>query len=212
MVTRDQFELSIHGRLLAEDDPTASAELFEHYQSRLVGVLRASFWQRDESLIIDAVTDALFGYILHPSSYDPQKSSLFNYLVLAAKRDLINAVNKKVSREKSEINISAVENEELGRNKLTESMDTEAPDEIRRLRIIYGRELALNLLQEICDPTDRAILSLMIDNVRETTEYASVLGLTKLPQSEQRKRVKMHKDRIGKQLERFGKRHRGKAN
>jgi len=212
VTTRDQFELSIHGRLLAGADPTASAELFEHYQSRLVSVLRASFWQRDDSLIIDAATDALFNYILNPASYDPQKSPLFNYLVLAAKGDLINAVNKKVSRLKTEINISAVENEEFGGNKVTEAVDTEAADETRRLRIIYGRELATKLLREISDPTDRAILSLMIDNVRETTEYASVLGITKLPQSEQRKRVKMHKDRIGKQLERFGKRQSGKAN
>jgi DNA-directed RNA polymerase specialized sigma24 family protein len=212
VTTRDQFELLIHGRLLAGDDSTASAELFEHYQSRLVGVLRASFWQRDDSLIIDAATDALFQYILNPASYDPHKAPLFNYLVLAAKRDLINAVNKKVRREKSEINISAVENEEVGGNKVTEAVDTEAADETRRLRIIYGRELASKLLREISDPTDRAILSLMIENVRETTEYASVLGITKLPQSEQRKRVKMHKDRIGKQLERFGKRQSGKAN
>jgi len=212
VAAKDQFELSIHGRLLAGDDPIASAELFENFQGRLVNVLRKSFWQRDESLVVDAVTDALFGYIRNPGSYDPEKSRLFNYLVLAAKRDLINAVNSKVNREKSEISMSAVEDDQSGRNNVKETVDGNAPDASRRVRIMYGRELELKLLREISNSTDRAVLALMIDDVRETTEYASVLGITNLSATEQRKQVKMHKDRIGKQLERFGKRLRGKAN
>jgi hypothetical protein len=55
-------------------------------------------------------------------------------------------------------------------------------------------------------------LALLIENVRETEEYASVLGIAHLAVDEQRKQVKLHKDRICKQLERFGKRFRGKAN
>ena len=211
MATANDFEVSIHQRLVS-GEPTASAELFEHYQGRLVNVLRKLLWQRDESMVIDAATDALFEFIRNPGSYDPAKSPLFNYLVLAAKRDLINAVSKKVTREQSEIAMCDVEDDESGGNKIEETVDQNAPDDLRRVRIMYGREVASKLMEEMSNPTDRAILSLMVDNVRETMEYASILGITNLSASEQRKRVKLHKDRIGKQLERFGERLRGKAN
>jgi DNA-directed RNA polymerase specialized sigma24 family protein len=207
----DHFELSIHPRLLA-GDPTASAELFENYQGKLVNALSKFLWQRDDSLTVDAATDALFEYIQNPSAYDPGKSRLFSYLFLAAKRDLINAVNRKATREKHEISTNVVEDGESDRNNMLEAVDRNAPDEPRQVRIMYGRELGLKLMEEISDPIDRAVLALMVENVRETDEYVSVLGITHLPAAEQRKKVKLHKDRINKQLERFGKRFRGKAN
>jgi RNA polymerase sigma-70 factor (ECF subfamily) len=207
----DQFELSIHARLLA-GDPIASAELFENYQGKLVLALTKLFWQRDDSLVIDAATDAIFEYLQNPNAYDPVKSSLFSYLVLAAKRDLINAVKKKATREKQEIIANVVEDGESNRNNVLKSVDRDAPDEVRQVHILYGRELGSKLMEEMSNSVDRELLGLMIENVRETEEYASVLGITHLPAAEQRKKVKLHKDRIGKQLERFGKRFRGKTN
>src|SRR6267143_5538108 len=122
----DQFELSIHARLLS-GDPTASAELFENYQAKLVNVLTQVLWQRDESFVIDAATDALFEYIQKPSAYDPEKSRLFNYLLMAAKRDLMNAVSKKVAREKHEIITNIVEDGESDRNNVLEAVDRRVP-------------------------------------------------------------------------------------
>jgi hypothetical protein len=198
-----EFELAIHRRLLAGDN-VAPAELVVAYLGRLVNTLRANFRQYDETIFVDAATDALFSYIQNPTSYDPSKLKLFSYLAMAAKRDLLNAVQKKVTRKKHEIVVSAVEHERDRRNMQMEAVDPNAPDEARSVDILHGRQLAHKLRGEISDPRDWKLIELMLDGVRDTGSYSELLGATNLSKEEQRKLVKQHKDRLGKQLERFG--------
>jgi hypothetical protein len=51
-------------------------------------------------------------------------------------------------------------------------------------------------------PVDCELALLLLEGVRETLEFASVLGITELPASEQEFQVKRHKDRIKKMLQR----------
>jgi len=57
----------------------------------------------------------------------------------------------------------------------------------------------LNVLDK---ETDKQIVSLMAEGVRETAAYATVLGISNLPSQEQAKIVKRNKDRVIKLLQR----------
>jgi hypothetical protein len=54
------------------------------------------------------------------------------------------------------------------------------------------------------DPIDKDILLLMMEGVRETHRYAQVMGIVHQDEMEQRREVKRAKDRLIKQLQRFG--------
>jgi hypothetical protein len=205
-----EFELSIHRRLLTGDN-VAPEELVEAYLRRLVNTLRKGFWQHDETIFADAAIDALFSYIQKPMSYDPERSGLFNFLAMAARKDLLNAVKRKVTRTKHEVVVSSVEDERDRRNIEMDPADPSVPGETRRINIIYGREVTSKLRHEIRDPKDWKLLELMSDRVRDTKSYVEVLGISNLSGDEQRRMVKQHKDRLGKQLERFGAKLRAKS-
>jgi len=75
-------ELDLHSRLLSGDE-TASADLFDRYTGLLVGALRKNhprIADYNETLLLDAVTDALFDYISRPEIYKPDLKSLKNFL------------------------------------------------------------------------------------------------------------------------------------
>lgn len=197
-----EFEASIHRRLLAGDS-VAPEELVRAYLRRLVNILRRGFWQRDDTIFVDAAIDALFSYIQNPNLYDPEKSRLLTYLAMAARGDLLNAVNKNVARGKHEIIASSVEDDRDRRNIVMDRADPGVPDGARRIDVIYGRELASKLRREITDSKDWKVLELMSERVRDTKSYSEVLGIDNLSEDEQRKLVKQHKDRLNKQLQRF---------
>jgi hypothetical protein len=46
----------------------------------------------------------------------------------------------------------------------------------------------------------------MLEGVRETRQFAQVMGISHLDEESQRVAVKKAKDRLGKQLQRFGRR------
>ena len=96
MAPASSEELELHQRLVSGDE-TASADLFDRYMNWLVDVLSAHHSRiadYDETLILDAVTDALFDYIRRPDIYKPELKSLRNFLHMAATGDLKNAWRK----------------------------------------------------------------------------------------------------------------------
>jgi hypothetical protein len=56
--------------------------------------------------------------------------------------------------------------------------------------------------QIIPDPVDQELIVLLLDGVRQTEKYATILSITDQPIEDQRKIVKQHKDRLKKQLQR----------
>ena len=82
MASATDYERQLHERLLQKEE-TASAELCCHFLESLIQYFKRIFRDvalRDETLICDAVTDALLNYIDNPSQYDPQRRSLEGYL------------------------------------------------------------------------------------------------------------------------------------
>jgi RNA polymerase sigma-70 factor (ECF subfamily) len=194
-------ELELHNRLLAGDE-TASADLFDRYVSQLTGALsrgHSQIAEHDETLILDAVTDALFDYISRPQIYKPNLKSLKNFLYMAARGDLLNKWRKV--KDSAHLETSLDERVELGQefgNRVVEEMSGAQ----RVFAKIATEELWQQVRAIVPEKEFLQVVALMIEGVRETSAYAEYLGISDLPKAEQRKQVKRVKDRLKKRLQR----------
>lgn len=197
----EEWLREIHERLLA-NDPIAPAELAEQIIDLLTRKLSSKYYYlNDQSIIYDAVSDAILGYIKSPLQFNPSKRGLLGYLQMAAEGDLKNALSKISRRHKKEIVTDDVEltlsggNISLRRGSITNDEST-----------LMEKQNHNKIQSAICalfkDPKDVKIAEMIIDGERATAAFASVLGLQALNDIEQKSEVKRHKDRIKKRLER----------
>lgn len=194
MATASAEERALHERLLA-DDPTVSAEVCERYLTPIVKALRRKFAdvaKRDETLIMDAATDALLNYIEAPRKFDPERGRLFSYLIMSAEGDLRNALVRQ--RRVSEKTVDFVELQQICRNKGIGQASAE--------RGLDSQKIWNRIHQLVPDPTDQAVVQLLLDGVREYDAYAEAMGIMELPAQERRKEVKRVKDRLKARLKR----------
>ena len=192
----DTIDLALHLRLVA-GDKTAPDESVLRWLPELVRKLSFQFAEvtmRDEHLVLAATLDALFDYTRDPSKYDPQRSSLGNYLLKAARGDLINSLRRDKTQGRDAGSINSVEQWLSAGNSNFEEEVIDRAD----LRALWE-----TIMSKITDPLDRSLLKLMLEGERATEAYASVLGIQHLPDQEKRAIVKRHKDRISKRLERI---------
>ena len=194
-----EFDREIHERLLGRD-PVAPAELANAHLVPLSKRLKVRFPNLpDETLIWDAVTDAVLGYAQNPERFDPSKSPLAAYLWMAARGDLLNALEQEKNRVNRLIPLDAVEVVPEARNPSQETHDMEVLEADETLR-----SLAPQIREAIPDARDLDLVALLMAGERKTEPFAAVLGITHLSTSEQRREVKRHKDRLKKRLERLG--------
>ncbi len=204
-MSNDAEEKILHQRLLS-GDATASEEIAQKYLpliQRHVAARAHNYGIHDSDLVNDATVEAVFSYIRYPEKFDPSKSGVLGYLKRAAERDLINVAQKDRRRRRGEELQENVEQSILLRNKSSEI------DRIRRgsedLAIArIEKERGLNRLQSFGSPRDNLLLRLLAEGERRTSKFAALLGIENLPNSEQRKIVKQHKDRLKAQLKRQG--------
>jgi RNA polymerase sigma-70 factor (ECF subfamily) len=191
---------------LLDGDPVAPAVLAMTYLVPVVERLQASSpGVGDDTLIQDAATDAILNYAERPTQFDPAKSKLFPYLVMAARGDLRNALAKRRRRERREVPHDRVEDLSLVRNiEQEESEPALATGETVSLEEVRRAVQAV-----ITNPTDWRLVELMLDGERRTGVFAKVLGIAHLADEQQRRTVKRHKDRLRKRLERLGVKLRG---
>lgn len=197
----------LHGRLLA-GDPTATAMIAERYLEPLTHrLLQARRDVSDTQLVQDAVIEALMDYLRHPGRYEPERASLETYLFMAAKADLKNALAKERRHSLRAISLDddpapAVELSLAARNDSVEDIV------IERMGVALpsglDRAQALRMIaQEFPDPSDRRLLSLILDGERHSVAFARILGVSELADGDQRRIVKRHKDRIQVRLRRL---------
>lgn len=180
-------------RRLVSSDPTASSELCKAILPALIGWLHAKGRTSEKELIRDAATDALLDYIKSPEKWKPESGTLVSYMCMAADRDLLNALEKLQRRRRRELLIADVEDEAFDRNVLPEA---EYPaDSLVVLLSILDRHVTAE--------TDRRLLALMLKGERSTAKFAEVLGILNLPKEERARKVKQHKDRLKKVVERL---------
>jgi len=199
-----QNELFLHQRLLSSD-ATAPEEAARKYLPLIEKHVAARAWNiyhiNERELIWNATVDAVFDYILHPAKFEPSKSGLLGYLKRAAERDLINAIQKDRRQRRGEALYGDVEEGIRRRN---------TPSELARIMRDGEKETVARIQSERDAATatdtgnerDNALLRLIVNGERSTSEFAAVLGVRALPLAEQRRIVKQHKDRLKVQLKR----------
>ena len=190
-----------HSRIL-RGDPIASAEIAEKFLPVINERLSKKFRGIDDPNLIDtAVVDAFFSYLDNPQKFNPEKTNLLRYLLMSARGDLQNLL----AREKNKKIISLTEDVELlpsQQEYRIETVTLSSEDNVEQT-ILIKTSPVWNLIKEyLPNATDQEFLNLLMENVRDTNEYAKLLGIQALPPKEQRIIVKRHKDRIKKVITR----------
>jgi hypothetical protein len=154
----------------------------------------------DPDLIDTAVTDALLNYFDYPDRYKSEEASLISYLLMSANGDLLNLLKPK-SVERNSIQLD--EDVEL-RDSYAEVTvaSSVAADDLNVEDAVLARLSPVDsrIKELFSDPKDQELADMLINGIRETEEYAKVLGIGHLNSSEQRAIVKRHKDRIKKMI------------
>lgn len=199
-----EWQQQIHRRILL-DDPTAFAELCERALPHLVSLLRGQFYQVEAHLHETVIIDCLLDYQRRPRRFNSEKLFLFAYLRMAVRRDMLNIIDKNRRRERRLLSIDepGAQQQLADENDLLDQM---ALDEWLQEHTELSRQEILQALNAELSEMDKEVLLLMVDGVRESRRYAEVMNLTHLDVVAQRKEVKRAKDRLNKQLRRFGKR------
>jgi DNA-directed RNA polymerase specialized sigma24 family protein len=175
---------------------TATVEIAELFLQPLIKRLRGEFRQlKDPDLIDMVVADALVNYFEHPEKFKPARSSLFTYLHIRARTYLLNSLRQGASKK----NVVELDQAETVYQMTNED---EPGAESSLISNTYQAEIMQQVQKYITDPTDLCVVALMTQGVRDTIEYAKVLGIKDHPFAEQKKTVKRHKDRIKKIIER----------
>lgn len=189
-------EYDFHQRILARDDPIAFAALAELLYSPLVqDVCRRAGTRADLILVEEAVGQALLDYHDAPERYDTGRASLHSYLVMAAYRDFQNAQAKEYRVKEHQISLFdpiLQEREVAGNQDMEEIVDSQ----------LQVEELWQLIDKTFPDPTERRIITLIVNKVRSPEPYAQVLGLAHLPDDEQLRQVRLVKYRITRRLRR----------
>lgn len=192
-----------HQRILRRDI-TAFAQLCEVALPHLISFLETRFVQVEAHLHQSVATDCLLSYHVKPTQYNPDKLSLFAFLRMAAKNDMLNALDKegRVEQRLLDIDDHGIQNQlapedtpskELAQKNWLQQYTDQTPSEV------------LQALAAELSASDQQVLLLMYEGIRPTARYAEVLGITRLTEGEQRQEVKRVKDRLNKKIQRFGK-------
>lgn len=191
MIDRDELH-ALHERMLV-GDVTASSDLFKAVHGALTATLRKRgtpqlSWQAAG----DRATDAIVEYTKSPEKFDSSRSGLFGYLLLIARRDALNLFRDEGNERK---NVARVVELSAADGNTVE----EAPD----VRLDAARILRDHHAEVVRDDGDEAVLRLYLQGEKDTAAYARELGLSALPAAEQRKIVKVRKDRVEQRLRRL---------
>jgi RNA polymerase sigma-70 factor, ECF subfamily len=202
-----QLGETLHQKLV-DGDPTAPAQIAEEFFQLVITALRRKYPVLHDPDLVDAAADkAIMNYFSRPSQYDPRKLSLHGFLFMSARHDLLNALREQqipgLPRQKDPDSPKKVQVVEL--DALDWELETEVDDgslSIEEQVEILSSPILSKLEALFPSPVDQEVLTLMLDGIRDTTEYSAILGIAGLPQQEQESEVKRHKDRIKKRIQR----------
>lgn len=198
-IDRRQHWQHLHQRLLSGASPTVTSEIAQELLLAIVKGLTREFPRvGDPHLIETAGEDALLFYFDHPTQFDPARSSLLTYLRMRAKGYLLNSLGRHKSSQGGEKVVELANAEAVYEVEAQNESDAEAA----LIEHEAQAEIMQKLSEIITDPRDFAALTLMLENVRETSAFAVALGITDRPLADQPRLVKQCKDRIKKAIRR----------
>jgi DNA-directed RNA polymerase specialized sigma24 family protein len=175
-------------------DPAASSDLAAAFLDPLVVDLRAYAPHADEHAVVTAAEDAVLSLIHNPAGYNPALGTLAGYARMAARRDLLNLVDRERRHHRGRESGDRVEDAPAGGNC--------SRDDAADLPSFDDPDLAAVIAS--FDEGERRVFELMRAGVRGTAEAAAALDLGRLPAAEQAAEVKRVKERIFKRFRRAG--------
>lgn len=190
-----------HQRILKQD-PTAFAELCERALPHLVSFLQRLYTPSDTHQCEQVAIDSLLNYQARPAQYDPTQLALWPYLRMAAKGDMLNLIDKQNRQNQHFVPLDdpAVQQQLPWQDTIQEQF---ALDEWLQQYTHYSPQEIMALLEAELNESDRQVLSLLMEGVRDTRHYAERLNITHLDVPAQQAEVKRVKDRLVKKLRRF---------
>jgi hypothetical protein len=187
-------------RELLEGDALAFSKIADLFLPSLVAVLSRKFHNlSDPHLVNHAVADALLSYLAAPQKFDPARGKLFTYLWVAAQSDLLNHIEAERKHSSRKANEKVVELRPV--HAVNETKGEQDP-ETELMLAEQASLIQMKINNIISDVSDRKMVALMLDGIRETAPYAEILGVGDKPSSEQKALVKRAKDRIKIALQR----------
>jgi hypothetical protein len=196
---------ALHARLLRRD-PTAPPDLANRYLEGLVVSLRRSFIRDrfDDDLLMTVAIELILDFGARPEQFDPDRLGLRAYLLMAAKRDVLNALQSERRRADRHVSLDDVELRSPARNRQWASATDPADTVVKALDDEQAAAVREHFMGR-----DREIVDLMWDGERRTEVFADVLGLQGRPWEEQVREVKRVKDRLKKRMQRLWRRMSG---
>jgi DNA-directed RNA polymerase specialized sigma24 family protein len=190
-----------HQRIL-QQDPTAFAELCERALPHLVSFLQRLYTPSDTHQCEQVAIDSLLNYQARPAQYDPTQLALWPYLRMAAKGDMLNLIDKQNRQNQHLVPLDdpAVQQQLPWQDTIEEQF---AFAEWLQQYTHYSPQEIMALLEAELNESDRQVLSLLMEGVRDTRHYAERLNITHLDVPAQQAEVKRVKDRLVKKLRRF---------
>ncbi len=189
-----------HRRIL-QCDITAFAELSENALPYLISFLQTIFPHTDTHLHDMVAIDCLLNYQAKPQQYNHNKLSLFAFLKMSARRDMLNALDRETRQVRRLVDLNDAD---LAANESLLS-DEAAMEEWLKDHTDLSLDEIFAEVDGMFNQQETAVLYLMLEGERSTDVFADVLGIDNLDTAYQRREVKRIKDRIIKRLQRFGK-------
>lgn len=182
-------------RGLQSKSRTATADFAVAYYHLLFERLQRTFPNTDPDWIYDAVAETYEMITEEPAKYNPQLRGLGTFLLISAKRDLLNRFAKE-NRHRSRRNLGIdVELLPGGGKEVGGELET-------------GEEAAmaaagvLSVVTEGWSAEEMAGLELVIERERSTAAFVAALKLDQLPPEEHERAVKRFKDKIKVRIKR----------
>lgn len=198
-INRKQHWQRLHQRLLSDSSPTVTSEIAVEFLQPIAKSLTREFPQvSDPHLIETAAEDALLFYFANAAQFNPALSSLYTYLRMRARGYLLNSLGRRQGSQGGEKVVELTGSETVYEIEAQDECDAETG----LIRSESDAEIMQKLSGIISNPIDFRVLTLMLENVRETSAFAAALGITDRSLDEQTKLVKRCKDRIKKAVQR----------
>ena len=196
-----EWQDGIHRRIL-HNDATAFSELCESVLPVLASFLQSRFSEQDSHQCESTAIDCLLKYYQTPKSYDPKQISLFAYLRMAARYDLMSAIDKEGRQHQR---LTSLDELAERHQKPEDDPDSQVVlDELLQRHTDWSFTQIVKALEKHLDRDEKRCLWLMLEGVRENARYAEALNLSGADEESQRAEVKRAKDRLVKKLQRFG--------
>jgi hypothetical protein len=192
--------LCLYRRLL-ERDPVGPADFAAAFLQPLIAWLQTAHSSADPMACAEAAGEAIVGFLNNPARYDPQRLGVEAFLRMAAQRDLRNLLRKERRHQKNRRNWNVVEQAPEDGKYLRRDDDPSLPLQIEETR--QQQALPVAVRQQLTEVEER-VWEQMQQGERRNSVFAIILGITHLPDGEQRREVKRVKDRLNKRMERAG--------